>query len=252
MKCVTRCVIKSKMKTTPLSSRSPIYLTMSVVGLLAVFIGFAKTFFLPVMRGTFTGPVSVHVHGAFALSWILLFFVQTLLIRTRNFRLHRTLGYIGIFIAFGVTLTIVPAALFQVERELTQGLGDTAISSVLGSVTSALLFLSLVLAGVYYRRAPQAHKSLMLLSIIVVLWPAWFRFRHYFPSIPRPEIWLGLVLADSLIIITMFWQWIAHKSVNRVFLIVGLLVMIEQSFEIYMFDTYWWRIAAKHLYAFLV
>jgi hypothetical protein len=240
------------MKTTVTQLRSSIYFVMAVVGLLAVFIGFAKTFFLPVIRGTFDGPVSVHVHGAFAFSWIFLFFIQNVLIRTRSFRVHQTLGYFGIFIAFGVAVTIVPAALFQAERELGQGLEDTAVSAVLGSVTSALLFLSLVLAGVYYRKTPQAHKSLMLLSIIVVLWPAWFRFRHYFPGIPRPEIWLGLVLADSLIVITLLWQWFVHKSINRVFLIVGLLVIIEQTFEVFMFDSPWWRIAAKHLYALLV
>ncbi len=121
---------------------------MVLVWLLAVLIGFAKTFIIPVTAGTFKAPFSIHLHGAFAFSWIILFVIQTSLIHFKNYRLHMTLGVLGSFIALGTAITMLPAGMFQVKNE---GSGDSAISTIVGVCTSAIIFLSLVFAGIIYR-----------------------------------------------------------------------------------------------------
>jgi hypothetical protein len=177
------------------------FFIMAVVGLLAVVIGFAKTFFIPVIGGSFDAPASVHIHGSFAFAWVILFAVQSGLIHFKNYRLHQYLGIFGLFIAAGLAVTLIPVGIFTVRRDLANGFGDTAYMGLLGNLMSGLLFFSLVLAGIIKRNKLDYHKRLMLLATIVILWPAWFRFRHYFPSVPRPDIWFGWVLADSLIVI---------------------------------------------------
>jgi hypothetical protein len=143
---------------------------------------------------------------------------------------------------------MLPTGLFQVNWDLSKGMGDTAVSQIVGILTTALMFAILVGSGFVYRKKPNIHKRLLLLATIVLLWPAWFRFRHYFPSVPRPDIWFAVVLADSLII----FSWVADKftygKIHPVLFYGGLLIIAEHTFEVLMFDSGPWRLVAKTIY----
>src|SRR5690606_34683425 len=130
------------------------FLFMAVVALLAVLIGFSKTFFFPLSQGSFKAPWMVHLHGAFAFAWIILFLVQNATIHFRKYYVHQILGYFGIMIAAGVGITMVPVGLFTIEKELGLGFGLTAYSGFLGVLTSGLMFFCLVMAGIYFRKKP--------------------------------------------------------------------------------------------------
>jgi len=233
-------------------NKSSFFLTIGLIGILAILIGFAKPFILPVSSGNFKAPLIIYVHGAFAFSWVLLFTTQSALIKLKNYKMHKTLGLVGFLIALGVAITIIPVGLYAVEKELKQGLGDTAISGIIGNCTSSIMFIALVSAGIFYKKRPQLHKRLLLLSTIVLLWPAWFRFRHYFPSVERPDIWFAVVLADSLIIISWIWDKMKNGKIHPILFYLGLAIIIEHSLEVIMFDNYLWRITAKNIYEFLV
>jgi hypothetical protein len=249
---VTLVGADSRMSKINAVKKKPLFfLIMGFVGLFAALTGFAKTFFIPVSAGTFNAPLMVYIHGAFAFSWVCLFLVQSVLVLNRKLNIHKILGYSGIFIALGVAGTIIPAGLYSVKKELAQGLGETAVSGLLGSITSALMYLLLVAAGIYYRRRPEWHKRLMLLATITLLWPAWFRFRHYFPSIPDPQIWFALVLADSLIIVSLLRDKIVLGKLLPEFLFLGLFIIAEHTFEVMMFDSAPWRVAANVVYGVL-
>ncbi len=233
-----------KRKTT----RSKFYFIMGLVGLLAIFIGFSRPFIIPVSRGSFKAPATIYVHAFFSFSWVLLFTLQAYLIRSRKPKIHIRLGLLGIIIALGAAFSLIPVAKFIMERDLQLGMGDTAFSNSVGLLTTGVVFLILVGFGLYYRRKPQVHKRLLLLATIVLLWPAWFRFRHFFPSVPRPDIWFGLILADSLIIIAWLWDKVQHKKIHPVFLYAGIAIIMEQVFEVYMYDSMLWREMGKVLY----
>lgn len=226
------------------------FVAIGFIAVFAVFTGFAKPFIVPVATGTFEAPFILYLHGAFAFGWVLLFLLQALLIKFRKHRLHMSLGTLGLILALGSAITIIPAGLFQVERELKEGLGDTAISTILGASISALIFFLLFLGGMAYRKNPQAHKRLMLLATLVILWPAWFRFRHYFPAVPRPDIWFGFVLADIFIIIAMLWDKMVNEKIHPVLLYVGSFIILEHILEVLLFDSYYWRIISRTLYQF--
>lgn len=235
----------SKTKTLKFSY----FFCVAIIGLLAVLIGFAKTFIAPVSAGKFFAPGVVYVHGAFAFSWVSLFVIQTSLINAKKYRTHIILGIAGILIAAGTALTMLPVGMYAANKELKQGLGETAISGIVGVVTSAIMFLSIVIAGILNRHNPATHKRLMLLATIVVLWPAWFRFRHYFPSIPRPDIWFAVVLADSLI--SCIWDKLVNGKVHPVFKYLGAFIILEHTFEVIAFDSPSWRFVANHIYNLL-
>ena len=228
-----------------------LYFFLAIVGFVAIHIGFATTFLVPVSNGTFKAPAGIYIHGIFAFCWVLLFLVQTFLIHRQNYRAHMTLGVAGVVIAIGTAVSMIPAATFAVEKEINSGLGETAISGIVGTITSGLIFLALALSGIAFRKRPDIHKRLLLLSTIIVLWPAWFRFRHYFPSIDRPDIWFAVVLADSLIVITWIWELVSFGKVHRVFIFGGLFIIAEHTFEVMMFDSANWRIVANFIYGML-
>jgi hypothetical protein len=206
---------------------------------------------MPLSKGTFKAPLMIYIHGALALSWILLFITQSLLIQNNNYKQHKILGFLGLAIAIGITITLIPVGLYQVERELSQGFGPTAISSLIGTITSAIIFMSLVIAGILKRNKPSGHKRLMLLATIVLLWPAWFRFRQIFPAIPNPEIWFAIVLADSLIVISILWDKIRYGKFHPTLLYVGLFIILEHVVEAFLFDSAVWREIANRLYSML-
>jgi hypothetical protein len=221
---------------------------VAIIGLAAVLIGFAKTFIIPTAEGTFKAPIIIHIHGAFAFAWILLFLLQTFLIHYNKYSTHRTIGIFGLLIALGVTITLIFVGKYVVTRDLSQGLGDFSYSNLPGVITSAFIFFTLVLSGILTRKNSPTHKRLMLLATIVVLWPAWFRFRHYFPSIPRPDIWFALVLADSLIVIAWIWDKTKNDKIHPVLKWAGLFIILEQSFEVLAFDSSIWRSVGKWIY----
>jgi hypothetical protein len=225
------------------------FMSIGLVGFLAVFIGFGKT--LPPAIRDFRTPRLIYIHGAFAFSWVCLFFIQATLIRYNNFRAHKVLGFLGIFIAIGTALTMLPAGVYQVQKELNTGSGEASYSNMVGVATTAIMFLAIVIAGILNRKNPQTHKRLMLLATILILWVAWFRFRHYFPSVPRPDIWFGLVLPYSLIIISWIWDKFVNGRLHPTLGWVGAFIIAEQSFEVIMFDSPAWRFLGKEIFGFV-
>lgn len=223
------------------------FFVVALIGLLACLIGFSKTFIIPSAKGTFSAPAIIYVHAAFVFSWVLLYLLQTSLIQANRYAVHATLGFLGIFIAAGVAITIVFVGHYVVERDLPSQ-GDFAYSSFLGNISSPLLFASLVTAGIVNRHKPAVHKRWMLLAMIVVLWPAWFRFRHFFPDVPRPDIWFGWVLADSLILIAWIWDRYQNGFIHPVLRWGGLFIIMEQGFEVFSFGKPFWITASKWLY----
>jgi uncharacterized membrane protein YozB (DUF420 family) len=146
-----------------MSARKPSYFFLiGVVGVLAVLIGFSRTFLVPMATGTFQAPMIIYIHGGFAFAWVLLFLGQAILIRKGQLPIHRRMGYAAAVVAFGAAVTMVPAGSYQIERDLAKGLGETAVSSIVGVITSAIIFFGLVIAGIIYRGQPQVHKRLML------------------------------------------------------------------------------------------
>lgn len=229
-------------------ARSHFYTIMGAVGVAATMIGFYGTYTRPLLAGTFRGPTILHWHGAFAMGWVLLFAVQPWLVRRQAMRWHRAVGLLAITLAVGASITMIPAQYVASTRDAAAGGGDVARAMVIGALSSGLQFLLLVLAGALFVRRPTIHKRLMLLATIVLLWPAWFRWRHFLPWLPQPEWWLGVVLADSLIVVAWLRDRFTRGHIQPVLLSVGLLLMLEHLVELSLIGHPLWVSAGLRLY----
>lgn len=226
------------------------YIGYGLVGLAVIALGFSTTYILPMARRAFAAPWFVHVHGVASLSWVALMIVQGLLVRERRTPLHRRLGLAAVPIAILIWVSGIATQYWAAKRDLPQ-LGATATSALLGTVSGLSLFVLLVVGAIALRRHPDWHKRLILLATIHVLWPAFFRLRHLLPMIPKPEIWLALVLAYSPILVAAWRDKRAYGRVHPVWMFVAPALVIEQSIEIACFDNGPWRRAAQWLYATL-
>jgi hypothetical protein len=160
----------------PMSRRAPLvdrrlYLWGAFVFVLLVFAGFARTYYLKGVFDTPELPRLVHVHGIVMTLWVALFVAQVRLVSSRRVDLHRKLGVVGGVLAAAVVvvgaITAVVAARKGVSPPEVPPLAFLAIP--LGDL---VVFSVLVGTALAYRRRPDAHRRLMLLSCLALLPPA--------------------------------------------------------------------------------
>lgn len=224
------------------------YAAMAMVAVAAVATGFSTTYFIPVASGAFPGPPVAHVHGLLFMSWIAMMLVQPTLVRQRRSGLHRKLGLVALPLAAAMAVSGLGVGIFAVTRDLASGAGEVAYSQLIGVVAAMTIFVLYVSVAIAARRRPDWHKRMMLLATIAVLWPAWFRFRHLLPFVPHPDIVLGVVVSDSLVLVAMARDRLKFGRIHPAYLSFGLLLIAEHVWEIFFFDSPAWRATAAAIY----
>jgi len=204
--------------------------------------GFFLTYLRPMAEGRFAGPGEAHLHGALLASWLVLVTVQAFLLPG-----HRKLGWLALALAPAVATSTVAIGVAATRRDLAEGV----VLGMAGNVTAPLLFLGLVLGAIAMRKRPQWHKRLMLIATVVMLWPAWFRWRHFLPWVQHPDIVLGLIVADLPIAVAMVRDRLRFGAVHPAYWRVGLPVIAEQTFEALAFGTPVWTRFGMWFYGLL-
>lgn len=226
------------------------YLAFALMAVAAVAIGFSTTYFIPGPRGTLNIPWIVHFHGWTAMAWVLLLVAQVLLVRSGRSRLHRQVGKAALPLAFAIWASGIVTGVWATRRDLPE-VGAAAYGNTSGTALSLTVFLLLVISAVAMRRRPDWHKRLMLLATVVVLWPAFFRFRHILPAMPRPDILLALLLANSPILVAAIRDKLRFGQVHPAWKWIGTGVFIEQILEFLAFETGLNRAPGAWLYGLL-
>ena len=122
-------------------------------------LGFSRSFYF--RFGSEPLPTHQALHGVVFSAWVVLFFLQALLISTRRARWHIRLGAAGLV----VLLVMIPFGFYVVLVKAAAGL-----KSVDGAgFNLAQLTLGFVLAfsGLALRRRPAMHKRLMLFATLM-------------------------------------------------------------------------------------
>jgi len=218
---------------------TPFYRLCAFAALAATVAGFFLTYLRPMASGTFEGPPRAHLHGALLVGWLLIVIAQTVLVRKR-LPVHRKLGWTAAILAPAIAASTMLVGAEGARRDMAR-LGASAADGLIGTITTPLVFLALVTAALVTRKKPQWHKRLILLATAVILWPAWFRWRHFLPEMPRPDIWLGVVLADVPIALAALRDKVRFGAVHPAYLTAGVAVVAEQAAEVLLFGTPGWH-----------
>lgn len=200
-----------------------LFLTAAVAFPLLVLIGYFKTYYFSAFFDV--RPVAnalVHAHGLIMTVWVAYFVAQVALIRSKNVRLHMTMGMAGIALAvLVIAVGMATAVDAQLVRESAPPGANPHAFFVL-PVSDMTLFAVFFAAAVYFRKRPAEHKSLMLLTAINFLPAALFRV-----EIVPPEyaIFWAFGVPALFAIACLAWHSRKHGKVNRVFA-AGVLVLV--------------------------
>ena len=201
---------------------------MSVVILVSVFVGFARSYYL---AGVLKAPLPnllVHIHGAVFSCWILLLIVQTSLVASGRVDVHRRLGLLG----FGLACLMVVSGLLVATNSLGRhfapgapGMGIRAFYTV--TLTTMLVFATLIYFAFRNRFNPATHKRLILIATIAILDAAFVRW-------PVHVKWWGLPTASlictiPLLLLIMGYDCWSRGKVHRATVWASVFVVALQQ-----------------------
>jgi len=216
---------------------------MALLAALAVFVGFAPTYYL---KATFATPALrplFHLHGALFTSWIVLFLVQTALVAARRVDIHRRLGVAGGVLAATMIAVGLTAAIDGLRRGLTIPGGPPPPTFFAIPFFDMVAFPSLVGAGLYFRRRSETHKRLMLLATFALL-PAAFARIPPIGSLGPPGFF-GAV--DLLVIAGWAYDRVTRGRIHPAFLWGGLFLIASQVLRLMIGATPAWLAFAAWL-----
>ena len=161
--------VASTRASTPASRRwqthRAFFTGLSLLMVLAVFVGFSRTYYLKDLYGTPELPALFHVHGLLFTTWMVFLVVQTGLVATRRTALHRRLGVAGGVLALAMTVAAMAMTL-DLARRSAAAPTEIALAFTIVPFFTVIVFPVLVGAALFYRRQPETHKRLMLIATL--------------------------------------------------------------------------------------
>ena len=141
---------------------------MALVAIAMTLLGFWPTFFSKLGQT----DAAHMLHGVASTGWLVLVLVQALLIRSRQFRWHRVLGWCSLLL-FAVLLTTS----WHMMGLLLSGKGspmpfDTAKLFIYSDVTALPLFIICYGGAILLRKDRHVHPRLMATTLLAGLLPA--------------------------------------------------------------------------------
>lgn len=205
-----------------------LYLAAAIAFPLVVLIGYFKTYYFSAF---FDVPAIanslVHFHGIVMSIWVIYFAAQIALIRTKNIKLHMTMGMAGIALA---ALVIIVGLMTAYDAQLVRKSAPPGIDPhefFILPVGDMLLFAVYFAGAIYYRKRPTEHKSLMLMTAINFIPAALFRVS----VVPDSYVMLFTFGTPALIAIgCLAWLGLKHGKINRVFAAAIGLYLVTAPF----------------------
>lgn len=181
---------------------------------LVILIGYARSYYL----GSFfdAKPLAsrlVHAHGLVMTAWVVYFAVQIALVRTKNIKLHMTMGLAGIALAL---LVIAVGMATAYHSHLVLGRAPAGIDPrafFIIPTGDMLLFVLFFGGAIWYRKRPAEHKGLMLMTAFNFMPAAVARI----PGVPAETLIFWAFGIPAVLALAFFgWFTYKHRRFNKV------------------------------------
>ena len=200
-----------------------LFLTAAIGFPLVVLAGYFKSYYF----STFFDVPSVantlvHAHGLVMSAWVLYFVAQVALIRSKNVKLHMTMGMAGVALAL---IVIVVGMATAVDAQLVRAAappGANPHAFFFLPVSDMTIFAVLFAGAIYYRKRPAEHKSLMLMTAINFMPAALFRI----PAVPPEYTYIWAFGVPAIVAIAaLTWHTWKHGKLNKIFALGVSLIL---------------------------
>jgi hypothetical protein len=216
------------------------YLCMSLLIAAVVVYGFSGTIGNKLTHANPRRPILLWVHAILFSGWLAFYILQSALVRIRNVKLHRTLGWAGA--ALGASMVVigfwvaVVMARFDTIRLHRPNRDAFLIVPLFDIVTFAIFFGLAIL----WTRLPERHRRLMLIATCALTGAAFGRM----PIMHAPLTFYGGI--DVLILLGVFRDLAVSRRIHAVYAISIPLLVAGQVAASQIFlhrAAFWIRIA---------
>ena len=220
------------------------YVGMAIAMLLAVFVGFSRSFFLrPLFPEWHSPPEAIfYIHGTAFTAWIVLLVAQTSMVAGGRTDWHRRIGPFGVALAVAMVVLGLLGALIAARRPT--GFTDVPIPPLqfLAIPTFDItLFATFVALAALMRRNAETHKRLMLLATINLVTAAIARWPGVLAA--GPIAFFGLT--DLFIVALAVWDFRRRGRLHPVTLWGGLAIVVSQPLRLVVMGTQAWGAFAR-------
>lgn len=212
------------------------YFAMSLLLSAIVVWGFSETVDPHLIHATPPRPLLLWIHGGAFSAWMLFYIFQSALVRTRNIKWHRSLGWFGVGLAtlmvpLGFT-TAVLMARFNVHILKRTGI-ETFLAIPFFDMIAFGLFVGL---AIYWRKQPELHRRLLFIASCSLMDAAFGR--HDFIFIHN----LYYLCLDGVILLGVVRDLLVDGSAHKLYRVVLLPLWIAQAITIYLYagNPGWW------------
>ena len=215
-----------------------LFVVAAVMFPLLVLAGYFRSYyFRPFFENPPFANSLVHIHAVVMSAWVLYFVAQVALVRTKNLKLHMTVGFAGIALA---AIVIVVGMITAWDSHIVRGTAPGGIDphAFFLVPTLDMIFFVLFFGGaIYYRKKPAQHKTLMLMTAINFSPAAIARI----PILP-PEMMIIQWIALPIILgaaCFAYYTW-KQRKFNWVFAVALLLFSVSGPLRLYVAFTRPW------------
>ena len=216
------------------------FLSLVVAGIVVA--GFSRTVDRFLIHAAPPRPVLLWIHGAAFSAWVVLYIVQSALVRVRKVGLHRTLGWFGAVLgALMVTLGTVIAVVMGRFDALQLHQPDAAFLSV--PFFDMLAFGALLGLAIVWRTKPEMHRRFLVLATCGLLDAAFGRFDYLFNHS------LFFICVDAVMLLGVARDLLVDRRVHKVYLYAIPVLVIGQNLAIYLWRGApgWWVSSCKEI-----
>ncbi len=207
---------------------------------MVVISGFSRTIGDGLLHPKVKPPALLWVHGAVFFGWLGLFILQSGLIRIRKIRIHKLMGWF--FAAFALAIPVLGLVITRVMSRFEIGTlhydpNDRALFLPI-PFQDMLAFTVVFSLAVLWRKRPEYHRRLMLISACVLTAAAWGRMPGPI-SVPYISFYCGV---DALILMGVLRDWFVNRKVHAVYLwsVPPLVLFQLAAMAIYSHKAAWW------------
>lgn len=227
------------------------FLVMATVCIAVVAYGFGNTIPNRLIYAKVAPPLILWVHATLFIGWIVLFFTQSLLVRTRNLRMHRRLGIAGLVVGSLIPIVGMATSIIMDHIEIAnKSMGSPQFIVVqMSDLGCFAVFFAL---AAMLRSRPALHRRLMFVGTCVLLAPAFARFPSI-EGITNDMLFFVVIYAsvDLLVTCGVIKDLIEQHSVSSVYryglpcLVVAQVITIA----VYFVAPPWLMNFARHITA---
>ncbi|MDR3738495.1 MAG: hypothetical protein P4L40_05690 [Terracidiphilus sp.] len=214
------------------------YLAMSLLIAGIVVWGFSHTVDASLFHPAVPRPFLLWIHGAAFSGWVVFYILQSALVRTRNVRIHRTLGWFGTALAASMVLLGLVIAVIMGHFDIYTLHQSAAFVEAFFAIPlyDMLAFGTLVGLAIFWRRKPELHRRLLFLASCGLLDAAFGRIDAIFLSHTI------FAFVDAVILLGILRDLLVNRTIHPVYRYALPTLVVAQTVTTYLwvYPPQWW------------